>query len=399
MQHDHLIELEHRHILQTYKRLPVVVDRTEGMEIIAHDGTRYLDFLGGIAVNALGHSHPDILAAIDRQSRRYLHISNYFYQDAQIDFARKLTELSGYSRVFLSNSGTEANEGAMKLARAWGAAQSKREIIGFGGGFHGRTYGVLSVMDKPAYKDGMGPFLPETRVLPFNDVAALRATVGPGTCALIVEFLQGEGGIHAATPEFVVAIEELRREHGVLLIADEIQGGAGRTGTFHSFEHHGVRPDIVTLAKGIGGGLPLGAILVDAHLAEVWSSGRHGTTFGGNALSCAAGSVVLDHLASGLMDHVAAMGRLMIERLEALKAAHPQVILDVRGAGCIIGVEVAVPAGQVVDAMLAQGVIVNATADRTVRLLPPYIVTAEQIERMIEAFENVLRTLQASGEA
>jgi len=378
-----LIDREHRHFLQTYKRLPVEVDRAEGMYVYAADGTRYLDFLGGIAVNALGHSHPKVNAAIERQIRRYTHLSNYFYQDAQVEFVEKLCAASGYDRAFLTNSGTEATEGAIKLARAHGSPNGKHEIIGLSGGFHGRSYGALSIMDKPRYKDGMGPFLPGTSVIPFNDVEALRAAVNRQTAAVVVEFLQGEGGIHWTTPEFVTALFELREEHGFLVVGDEIQAGGGRTGRFLSFERFGVRPDIVTIAKGLGGGLPLGAILATESLAHIWGSGQHGTTFGGNAVSCVAGSTVIDELMGGVMEHARAMGEILLDELRALAGEFPELVSEVRGAGAIAGLELTVPAGPLVDAMLAKRVIANATSDTVIRLLPPMIFEREHITEAI----------------
>ncbi|MDB5032852.1 MAG: Acetylornithine aminotransferase apoenzyme [Chlorobi bacterium] len=378
-----LIDREHEHFLQTYKRLPVVVDRAEGMYVHAADGTRYLDFLGGIAVNALGHSHPKIIEAIDRQMRRYMHLSNYFYQDAQIEFVERLCAASGYERAFLTNSGTEANEGAIKLARTHGHANGKAGIIGFSGGFHGRSYGALSIMDKPRYKDGMGPFLPDTAVLPFNDAAALRDAVNETTAALVVEFLQGEGGIYWASEEFVATMFELREKFGLLIVGDEIQAGGGRTGDFLSFERFGVRPDIVTVAKGIGGGLPLGAILATESLATVWGSGQHGTTFGGNAVACAAGSAVLDELAGGVMKHARETGEILLAGLNALATEFPELVREIRGAGAIFGIELSVPSGPFVDAMLARHIIVNSTNDNVIRLLPPMIYEREHIDELM----------------
>jgi predicted acetylornithine/succinylornithine family transaminase len=383
-----LIDREHRHFLQTYKRLPVEVDRAEGMYVYAADGTRYLDFLGGIAVNALGHSHPKIIAAVERQIRRYTHLSNYFYQDAQVEFVEKLCAISGYERAFLANSGTEATEGAIKFSRAHGAASGKTEIIGFSGGFHGRSYGALSIMDKPRYKDGMGPFLPDTRVLPFNDVEALRNAVSAKTAAIVVEFLQGEGGIHWTTPEFVEAIFALREEHGFLVVADEIQAGGGRTGRFLSFERFGVRPDMVTIAKGLGGGLPIGALLTTEGLADTWGSGQHGTTFGGNALSCVAGSVVIDELKGGVMEHARAMGEILSSELTILREDFPELVREVRGAGAIFGLELSVPSGPFVDALLVKGVIVNSTSDTVIRLLPPLVYQREHITEVISALRQ-----------
>ena len=236
MAHDMTVtEREHRTFLQTYKRLAIEVDHANGMYVHTTDGRRYLDFLGGIAVNTAGHSHPRVIDAIQRQMGRYMHVSNYFYQDAQVEFVERLCAMTGYARAFLSNSGAEANEGAMKFARSHGSSRQKREIIGFSGGFHGRTYGVLSIMDKPLYKEGMGPFVPDTRVLPFNDVNALREAIGTETCAVFVEFLQGEGGVRWATEEFIVELFRLRDEFSFLIIADEVQTGGGRTGRFAAF--------------------------------------------------------------------------------------------------------------------------------------------------------------------
>lgn len=383
-----LIDREHAHFLQTYKRLPIEVDRAEGMYVYAADGTRYLDFLGGIAVNALGHSHPRIIEAVTRQLHRYTHLSNYFYQDAQIEFVERLCAMSGYERAFLSNSGTEANEGAMKLARAYGSTRGKSEIIGFTGGFHGRTYGVLSIMDKPRYKDGMGPFLPDTRVLPFNNIEALRDGVSERTCAVVIEFLQGEGGVRWADPEFVRAIAELREQHDFLIIADEIQGGGGRTGDFFAFERYEVRPDLVTTAKGIGGGLPLGAILATERLGTIWGSGQHGTTFGGNALACAAGSAVLDELKNGAMENARSSGELLLARMRDLQAEFPDLIADVRGAGGMVGVELTTLSGPFVDAMLRRHIIVNATDETVIRLVPPLIFGAEHVMALEAALRD-----------
>ena len=387
-----LTERERASFIPTYKRLPLEVDHAEGMYIHTTDGGRHLDFLGGIAVNSLGHCHPAVIEAVDRQMRRYAHVSNYFYQDAQIEFAEALRAASGYDRVFLTNSGTEAADGAIKLARSHGSASGRNEVIGFTGGFHGRTYGALSVMDKPSYKDGMGPFLPGTHVIAYNDIAALEASLGANTCAVMLEFVQGEGGIQWADRAFVERLFELREQHGFLVIADEVQAGGGRTGTFFSFERYGVIPDIVTLAKGIGGGLPLGAILVHEALASVWSPGRHGTTFGGNAVACAAGSAVLAALRDGLMDNVAATGEYLIDRLEALREKHGNTIVAVRGAGAMIGVELSYPAAGVVDALLADGIIANATNENVLRLLPPMIYEREHVDVLIEALGRVLQS-------
>lgn len=386
-----IADKEQRLFLQTYKRLPIEIDRAEGMYIYAKNGERYLDFLGGIAVNAAGHSHPRILEAVTRQMGRYAHVSNFFYQDVQVEFVEKLTRLSGYDRAFLCNSGTEATDGALKLARKWGAEKGKSTVFGFTGSFHGRSYGALSLMDKPKYKEGMGPFLPETGSLPYNDAAALREAINEKTAAVFLEFLQGEGGIFWASEEFVATLIELQEKYGFLIVADEIQAGNGRTGTFFSFERFGVRPDIVTTAKVIGAGLPLGAILITEELATVWDYGRHGTTFGGNAVACAAGSALLDLIEEGLMEQATASGEFFLKRLRELQSELPETIVDVRGAGAIIGIEINREARPVVDRMLEQHIIANATNENVVRFLPPYIFNSEHIEEVIEGLRKCLQ--------
>jgi acetylornithine/succinyldiaminopimelate/putrescine aminotransferase len=386
-----LIDREHQRFIATYKRLPLEVDHAEGMYIVTRDRERYLDFLGGIAVNTLGHSHPAIISAVERQVRRYTHLSNYFYQDAQIEFAETLLDLAGYSRLFLTNSGAEATDAALKLARAYGSATGRTKIIGFTGGFHGRSYGALSIMDRPHYKDGMGPYLPEATVLPFNDVDALDAAVDETTCAIMLEFLQGEGGVHWAEEPFVRRIFELRAKHGFLVIADEVQAGCGRTGDFFSFERFGVRPDIVDVAKGVGGGLPLGAMLTDDTVCASWSAGRHGTTFGGNALACAAGTAVLHEVSGGLMQHAAEVGTYALQRLRQLADQFPSIITEVRGAGAMIGVQLSQPAAPIVEALLARRVIANATADTVLRLLPPLIFERSHVDELVSTLEEVLR--------
>ncbi len=385
-----LIDREHNSIFQTYKRLPVEIDHAEGCRIYAKDGTVYLDFLGGIAVNALGHSHPRIIDAVCKQAQRFMHVSNYFYQEPQIELAEKLKSISGFDRVYFCNSGSEAFESAIKLVRKWGNPQGKTEIIGFTGGFHGRTYAPLSVMDRPLYKDGMEPFLPNNRVLPFNDTDALRNAVNDKTCAVALEFLQGEGGVTFASNEFVDTIEELRHKYGFLLIADEVQAGGGRTGVFYGYQHFNIRPDVVTMAKAIGGGLPLGATLAREEVAKVWKAGMHGTTYGGNALACVAGLVVLDELESGVSDNVVIVGNYLRNKLTELQNAFPNIIIELRGKGMMLGVVVNGESLPLVTALLARGVIANATAGNVIRLLPPLTITTDDVDEFIIHLREVL---------
>jgi len=391
MNHIETIEREQQALFQTYKRLPVVIDRAEGCRIIDVDGNVYLDFLGGIAVNALGHSHPRIVDAVVHQARRYMHVSNFFYQEPQVQLAEQLKGMSGYDRVFFANSGAEAIEAAMKLARRRGSRNGVYDIVGFTGGFHGRTYAPLSIMDKPLYKEGMGPFLPNTLVLPYNDVDALESRVDEHTCAVVLEFVQGEGGIAEASKDFVDAIMAARDRYGFLLIADEVQTGIGRTGDFFAFEHYGIRPDIVVVAKSMGGGLPLGAVLTTNAIAGLLDRGMHGTTYGGNPVACAAGSVVVQEVMDGLLEHVRSIGAYLHASLQDIALTYPERVRGVRGRGCMQGLVLNEDAAPIVAALLERRVIANATAGNVVRIVPPYVITRDDVDTFIAALHDVLR--------
>lgn len=378
---------------QVYKRLPIEVDYAKGCKIYSTDGKVYLDFLAGIAVNALGHSHPKVVEAVCSQAQKYMHISNYFYQEPQIKIAEKLKEMSGLGRVFLSNSGTEATEGAVKLARRYGADIGKTDIIAFSGGFHGRTYGALSVMDKPQYKDKMGPFLSNTKVIKYNDAEELEKNVNHQTAAVILEFIQGEGGISQATPEFINKMAELRDKFGFLIIADEIQAGTGRSGKFLAYQHYNIKPDIVTMAKGMGGGMPLGAILADEKLAKVWEKGMHGTTYGGNAVACAAGLAVLEELQNGVLDNVNKMGNYFIEKLKYIQSKYTDKVLEIRGTGLMLGVLLSFDAADLVNEMLTYNVISNAASGKVLRIVPPLIITEKDIDMFAEVLDKSLAAM------
>ena len=380
-------------LFHTYKRLPLEIERGEGAYLIARDGTRYLDMFAGLAVNALGYAHPAVVRAISDQSARYTHLSNYFLQEPQIRLAEMLTVQSGYEKIFFANSGTEAIEGTIKLVRKWGSTRALREIVSMSNSFHGRTMGALSLMDRPRYRDGFGPFLDGFRVAEFNNPDTLRECVTPKTAAVILEFVQGEGGIRPVSQAFVETLAELQEEYGFLLVADEIQSGIGRTGKFFAFQHYeGVQPDIVVVAKPIGGGLPLGGILTRPEIAGVLEPGMHGTTFGGNPVACAAGIAVIEEIINGkLMQHAAEMGTLMSSEFGQLKAKYPGLITEVRVNGLMAGIELDRDADPFVTAIRERfHILVNGT-DRTVlRLLPPLIVTADQVRTTVTAFEKVL---------
>ncbi len=378
----------------TYKRLPLEIVRGEGAYLYAADGRRYLDMFGGIAVNALGYGHPRVLQAINDQAAKYIHLSNYFVQEPQVRLAELLTRLSGFPRVFFCNSGTEAIEGALKIARKWGSSRDKRDFVSFSNAFHGRSMGALSVMDRPGYRDGFGPFLQNCTVAPFNDPTALHGVLGPDTAAVLIECIQGEGGIRPASTEFIHLLQKLRAAFGFLVIADEIQTGGGRTGTFLASEHAGLRPDIVTLAKPIGGGLPLGAILGTESVAEVLQPGMHGTTFGGNPVACAAGAAVLEELvATNLMQQVTDNGAYFTGRLMQCCSDFPAICKEARGKGLMLGLELAHDGVPVVNAMRERGILINCTDSTVLRFVPPLIVTRDQIRETIDT----LRSIFAAG--
>lgn len=389
-----LINREHQVLFQTYKRLPIEIDHASGAKIWDRNGNEYLDFLAGIAVNALGHSHPKIIEAAQKQISQYMHVSNYFYQEPQILLAEKLTQLTGYTRVFFTNSGTEATDGAIKLVRKYSFGRGKKTIVAFSGGFHGRTYGALSIMDKPKYKENMGPFLPDTLVLKFNDIKELERNINDETAAVFLEFIQGEGGIVSPTQQFVDKLEELRNKYNFLLVADEIQCGAGRTGKFFGFEHFGVSPDIVTMAKGIGGGLPLGAILAKDFLADVWDRGNHGTTYGGNVVACATGLVVVEELFNGVMDNALNIGEYLKNKLFQLQEHFPNMIVEVRGHGLMLGLLLSFDAQLLVDELLKNMVISNAASGNVLRIVPPLTITKDEAELFLTKLHLSLVNLE-----
>ena len=386
-----VLDQEMSSFFRTYRRLPLEIDHGEGMYLVAKDGTRYLDMFAGIAVSALGHSHPAILKAIGEQSRRYLHLSNYFVQEPQVELARRLLAASGFSRVFFANSGSEATEGALKIARKWGASQGKQGFVSFSGSFHGRTYGALSLMDRLSYRDGFGPFLSGFTIVPFNDAGALRSSVTAETAAVFLECVQGEGGIRPVDPGFITELRSLQDRLGFLVVADEIQCGLGRTGKLFAFEHFGFKPDIALVAKPLGGGLPLSAILGGKKVEGVLEPGDHGSTFGGNALACAAGTVVVRELTEGsLLTNVAAMGDLLRNELLRIAKRYPGLIREVRGLGLMLGIEMNGDAAGISERMRERKVLVNVTNRTVLRIVPALNIGEQQIREFLSAFEEVL---------
>src|ERR1051326_9199657 len=385
------LEREAKFFFHTYKRLPLEIDRGDGVYLITRDGTRYLDMFGGLAVNALGYGHPKVQQAIQEQAGKYIHLSNYYLQEPQIMLAELIVKYSGYPKVFFSNSGTESIEGAIKLARKWGAKRGKTGIVSFSNAFHGRTMGALSMMDRDKYRDGYGPFLDNFQIVQFNDADELRRTVTDKTAAIVLEFIQGEGGIDPVSAGLVDAIRELKERFGLLVVADEIQSGIGRTGKFFGFQHYDISPDIVVVAKPVGGGLPLGAILGNNAVAEVLEPGVHGTTFGGNPVACAAGIAVLrEIMENGGMNNATAMGQLLKSRLLQLKGEFPSLIKEVRGYGLMLGMEMTKDCESVVVALREKGILLNCTNQNVLRFLPPLIIQEQHIEETLRRLREVL---------
>jgi acetylornithine/N-succinyldiaminopimelate aminotransferase len=378
---------------KTYKRIPLEIDRGEGCYLISKDGQRYLDLFGGLAVNALGYGHPEVVRAIRSQVDRYIHLSNYFLQEPQVQLAQRLVQLSKFKRVFFCNSGTEANEGAIKLCRKWGKRVGKTKIFGMTNGFSGRTMGALSLMDRANYREGYEPFLPDFGQIEFNEVGDLQSKLSADTAAVFIEFIQGEGGVFVASQAFVRRLFELREKFGFLVVGDEIQTGIGRTGKLFAFEHYNVRPDIVTIAKPVGGGLPLGAILGGEKVEDVLSPGMHGTTFGGNPVACAAGLAVLEQVVAGdLIRKVADLGNYIKARFEDLKSDFPNLISEVRGCGLMLGIELKKDGATIVDRMRERKILINCTNKNVLRFLPPFILTKTEADQAIAALREILQS-------
>jgi predicted acetylornithine/succinylornithine family transaminase len=381
--------------LATYRRIPLEIVRGEGVELIARDGRRYLDMFAGLAVNALGYGHPRVLAAITEQISRYIHLSNYYTQDPQVELAELMTTHTGFPRLFFANSGTETTEGALKLARLRGAARGRTTVLALGGGFHGRTYGALSLMDRPKYRDGFGPFLPGCVVVPADDHETLMHASGSETAAVLFEAVQGEGGIRPLSPGVMDALRRLQEERGILLIADEVQSGLGRTGAFFGYEHFGLRPDMVTVAKPLGGGLPLGAILMTEDVASAMRPGLHGTTFGGNPVACAAGLATLrEILEEDLIGNAARVGNHLLASLRSLQQEVPRLVREVRGYGLMVGMELTTPGDDVVSRMREEGILINCTDTTVLRFLPPLIIRREHVDHTCAVLRKVLHKIQ-----
>ncbi|HEV2512679.1 aspartate aminotransferase family protein [Bosea sp. (in: a-proteobacteria)] len=386
-------------LLPTYARAPIALERGEGAWAITADGTRFLDFGAGIAVNSLGHAHPHLVEALTQQAQRIWHTSNLYTMPEGEKLARRLCEATFAERVFFTNSGAEANECAIKMARKYHAAKGHPEryrIVTFEGAFHGRTLATIAAGGQQKYIDGFGPKVDGFDQVPFDDEAALKAAIGPETAALMIEPIQGEGGLRSVPMRVLKQLRELCDEHGLMLIFDEIQTGVGRTGKFFAYEHYGVAPDIMSIAKGIGGGFPMGACLATEEAASGMTLGTHGTTFGGNPLAMAVGNAVLDViLAPGFIEQVQKTALRLRQSLAQLKDQHPQVIEEIRGEGLMLGLKLKTPNTDFVAQARAAGLLVVAAGDNVVRLLPPLIIGESEVAEAVARLDKAAGAVEA----
>ncbi len=407
MKFDEIRAAEERLLLSTYNRSPILFTGGEGVYMTDEKGERYLDLLSGIGVNALGYGHPAIVETIARQSRALIHISNLYYHEGQAELAMRLTERTGLDRVFFCNSGTEAWEGALKLARAYAGlkrsegAKTGTKFLALEQGFHGRTFGSMSTTYKEKYREPFAPVVSGVEFVRFNDVDDLRAKFSDEVCAILVEAIQGEGGVRPLTQEFFAAARALANSTGALLVVDEIHAGMGRTGQWCAYQHYGIQPDVTTLAKPLAGGLPLGAVLCSEEVARVMHAGMHGSTFGGGPLACAVAVAVIDTLEKeNLLAHATEVGDYFQQQLRALATRH-DAIVDVRGKGLMVAAELdsADLAQAAVAEMLKHRILINCTSDTVLRFLPPYILERAHVDTTIAALDQFLAEHAANSAA
>jgi acetylornithine/N-succinyldiaminopimelate aminotransferase len=391
---DQIAARERRFLMNTYGRQPVAFVRGEGARLWDTEGKEYLDFLGGIAVMSVGHSHPKVVDAVRAQAATLTHVSNLFYTEPQVTLAERLHDLLGWGKVFFSNSGAEANECALKLARRWARSNGTpdgSEIVVVLGSFHGRTFTTLAATGQPSKHEAFTPLPPWFKYVPLNDEQALDDAVTDATTAVMLEVVQGEGGVRLATPEFLRTARKLCDERGAALIVDEVQTGLGRTGRWFSFQHYDIVPDIITLAKALGAGFPIGACIAREDVADAFKPGDHATTFGGGPVPCAAALAVLDIIdTEGLVARASTAGERLMDALRAVTAGKG-VVKEVRGLGLLIAIELTEPkAADVVRAALERGLIVNNVTPDAVRLAPPLNVTDDEIDRAVEILGKLL---------
>ena len=389
--------------MATFARVDLAFERGEGVWLMTKDGERYLDFTSGVAVNALGHAHPHLVAAVTEQAQKLWHVSNLYEIPEAERVAQRLCAASFADVVFFCNSGAEAVEGAIKTARKYQAVSERAEryrIVTFEGAFHGRTLATLAAGGQKKYLEGFGPVVEGFDQVPFADLAAVKKAIGAQTAAIMIEPLMGEGGVRSVEPSFLRALRELCDQNELLLIFDEVQSGMGRTGELFAYQRTGVSPDIMALAKALGGGFPVGAVLATDEAAKGMTAGTHGSTFGGNPLAMSAANATLDiMLAPGFFDHVRKIGILFKQRLAEIKDRYPSLIAEVRGDGLLVGLRAIVPAGELVNAIRAEKMLTVAAGDNVVRLLPPLIISEQEMAEGVARLDRACARLSASNKA
>lgn len=379
--------------LPVFARYNIVLDHGDGPYVYDTEGKKYIDFLAGIAVNVVGHNYKPLVDAVSKQAGKMIHCSNLYYTEVQVEAAEKLKKLSGMDKVFFGNSGAEANEGAIKLARKYATNidPEKIQIISALHSFHGRTIATLTATGQDHYHHDFGPLPAGFDYVPYNDIQALEAKMSDKTCAVMLEAIQGEGGVHVPDPDYLPKVRALCDKYNAVLIFDEVQCGMGRTGTFFGCQQFGVKPDIVTLAKGLAGGVPIGAFMATDKVASAFHAGDHGSTFGGNPLACAAACVVLDALIDGnLMENAKEIGAYLQSKFEEYKTKYPNLIKEVRGRGLILGMELTRPGREIANECLDYGAIINCTAGNVLRFVPPLNITKAHVDELISVLDKVL---------
>ena len=395
MSNEEVIKEAGRYVMNTYNRFPVVFVKGRGTRLYDQEGKEYLDFVAGIGVNNLGHCNHRVTVAIQKQVQRLMHVSNLYYNEPQVSLARLLVKHSFADQVFFCNSGAEANEAAIKLARKAAKARGgseRYEIITMENSFHGRTLATLTASGQEKLKSGFEPLVPGFKSVQYNDVSAVEKAIDHKTAAILVEPIQGESGVQVPRDDYLPGLRKLCDEHGLFLILDEVQTGMGRTGRLFAYEHSGIQPDMVTLAKGLGNGFPIGALLAKAQVAEAFSPGSHASTFGGNPVACAAAVAVMETFFGDdhLLENCQRMGEYLVRQLNKLAQKYA-FVRAVRGKGLLIGMELGLEGRQIASECLTEGVVVNCTAEKVLRFLPPLIITQEEIDRLIAVLDRIFQ--------
>ena len=390
MNNKEIIDLDSKYIIQTYGRQPLALTHGEGVIVWDADGNKYIDFFAGIAVNVLGQSHPKIIETVKKQVEKLIHVSNIYYTEESVTLAKKLTEITIFERVFYVNSGSEANEGIIKLARKF---TGKGEIIATNNSFHGRTLGSVTATGQDKYKEAFKPLPPGFKHVPYGDSEAIANVIGDDTAAILVEAIQGEGGVVVPPKNYLKEVEAICREKGVLLMLDEVQTGFGRTGEMFAYELYGIKPDIITIAKAFGSGYPIGGILARGDVATAFDYGDHGSTFGGNPLACAVAMAVIDTIEEeNLLDNSKTVGKYLKNKFNQLNDKY-DCITDVRGFGLLLAIELNRNSAEITDKMREKGFLINSTAGNILRFTPPLVITTDHIDKMFMVLNEVLEEI------